>query len=388
MANRFFSKTFIMPLALGAIVMSAVSCRSTECIQPAKVKSPLKIGLYVDSGSAGSGVFQWARLVAFSPQAELITLTGEDVRNGKLNNIDMFLMPGGHPGRQCGAMGADGAEKLKDFLKKGGSYVGSCAGLTCTLNDPPRLRLLPFERLRGTGGANGYLQIEILENGAKLMDVKPGTRIVTYASGPIPKAGKKPDPTSTGEVLALYNNTISYIGKPEGGFFRQPAQVYGTLGKGKIIATSYHPESMESTHDLALGCIYAVTGVKLTPEPPAKTPRPFRVGFFASAPLGHKPVKTMLALEMQPNLDVHYMKLRSLDEGLLNHLDIFVIPAGIVGDYQRYFTAPERVALLKKFMDKGGRIFIDKSCENTAKMLKHSNLQSFNCNKSLIKAIK
>ena len=110
--------------------------------------------------------------------------------------------------------------------------------------------------------------------------------------------------------------------------------------------------------------------------------------FFASAPLGHKPVKTMLALEMQPNLDVHYMKLRSLDEGLLNHLDIFVIPAGIVGDYQRYFTAPERVALLKKFMDKGGRIFIDKSCENTAKMLKHSNLQSFNCNKSLIKAIK
>ena len=387
MKSRFFRIT-VMQIILSALVLCSASCRSSNCIQPTAAKPAVTIGLYVDSGSAGSGVFQWARLVAFSPQAKLVTLTGEDVRNGKLDEIDMFLMPGGHPGRQCTAMTPAGAEKLKNFLKKGGSYVGSCAGLTCTLNDPPRLRLLPFKRLQGTGGANGYLQIDLLENGAKLMDVKPGKRIVTYASGPIPKVGSKPDPTSTGEVLALYKNTISYIGKAEGGFFNQPAQVYGTLGKGKIIATSYHPESLESTHDLALGCIYAVTGVKLTPMPPAKTPRPYRVGFFASAPLGHKPVKTMLALEMQPDMDVHYMKLRSFDEGVLNHLDVFVIPAGIVGDYQRYFTDPDRIGLLKKFMDKGGRIFIDKSCADTAKMLKHSNLQSFDCCKSLVRAIK
>ena len=356
MKKNFSAKWCFQWIFLPALLLLA-SCRAVSATPVETLASPqVRIGLYVDRGSSGGGVFHWANLIEFSPQAQLVTITGQDIRDGKLSSIDVLLMPGGYPTRQYGSMKPEGIEILRTWVKNGGGYVGSCAGLTCALNHQARLRLLPFIRRPNSGGAPGNTQIEVSERGAQLLGVKPGKRIVTYASGPIPRPGKKPDPTSTGEVLAVYKNSISYYGKAQGNMFDQPALVYGTLGKGKVIASSYHPEYRESTMDLSLGAIYAVCGVKLTPQFPEKSRRPIRVGVSASAMMGHEPIRAALALERRKHIDVRYFTLPNIDNGDLNHVDVLILPDGIAENNRNFFSRGERWERLKRFMDRGGVI--------------------------------
>ena len=368
--KKFFYTTFTV-----ASIMMLASCKSfkPDTGNSKAVKPQVRIGLYVDRGSSGGGVFHWANLIEFSPQAQLVTLTGEDIRKGKLNTVDVLLMPGGYPTRQYGTMKPEGIDILRKWVKNGGHYVGSCAGLTCALNHKARLRLLPFVRRPNSGGAPGNTQIEISERGAKLLGVTPGKRIVTYASGPIPRHGSKPAPDSTGEVLAVYKNSISYYGKPSGNMYDQPALVYGTLGKGKVIASSYHPEYRESTQDLSVGAIYAVSGVKLTPQMPKKSRRPIRVGFSASAIMGHEPVKAALALERMKHIDVRYFTLPNVDNGDLNHIDVLILVDGIAENNRNFFSKGARWEKLKTFMDRGGMILA--SGNAAAPLPDHRNLK-------------
>lgn len=367
-------------LMCAMLVLSCASCKSTANLSADAGKSPeksaaprLRIGLYVDRGSSGGGVFHWAELVEISPQAELYTITGQDIRDGKLSSIDLLLMPGGYPTRQYGAMKPEGIAILREWIKQGGTYVGSCAGLTCALNHQARLRLLPFVRHPNTGGATGNTQIEISERGARLLGIKPGKRVVHYASGPIPRPGRKPDPSSTGEVLALYKNSISYFGKPHGGLFDKPALVYGTLGKGKVIASSFHPEYRESTLDIAVGMIYAVSGVKLTPQFPQKSLRPLRVGLSASAIMGHGPVKALVSLINQKHITVQYFNLPHVDDGALRHIDVLILPHGIAEHNRDFFSRGARWEKLKDFMERGGIIL---ASGNAATPLpEHKNLK-------------
>lgn len=365
-------------LFCAAVALSVTACKSFESV-PEKAPNPekpqLRVGLYVDRGSSGGGVFCWASLIEFSPQAELVTITGQDIRDGKLNTVDLLLMPGGYPTRQYGTMKPEGIAKLREWIKQGGCYVGTCAGMSCALNHKARLRLLPFFRRANCGGSTGTLQIEISERGAQLLGVKPGKRIIRYASGPIPQRGRNLEANSTGEVLAVYKNSISYYGKPEGGQFDRPALIYGTLGKGKVIASSYHPESWDSTHDLALGMIYAVSGVKLTPEFPVKDRRPLRVAFCTSSIMGHKPVKNMLALEYQKHIDVQYFILLDIDNGGLRHTDVLILPHGIADNNKRFFSGKSnsRWQILKEFMERGGLILA--SGNAAAPLPEHKNLK-------------
>lgn len=360
MKKVFSSRLSAVVLSFAAL-FGVASCRvfpveKAAAEKTSSVQPKLRVALYVDRGSSGGGVFHWAKLIEFSPQAELVTITGQDIRDGKLKSVDVLLMPGGYPTRQYGSMKPEGIKILREWVKNGGGYVGSCAGLTCALNHKERLRLLPFIRLPNSGGASGNTQIEISERGAAILGVKPGKRVVTYASGPIPRPGRKPDADSTGEVLGVYKNSISYYGKPAGNMFNQPAVVYGTLGKGKVLASSYHPEYRESTTDLSVGAIYAVSGVKLTPVKPVKSRRPIRVGVSAAAIIGHEPIKAAMALERQKHIDVRYFSLSNVDDGDLNHIDALILPDGIAENNRNFFSRGARWEKLKEFMDRGGII--------------------------------
>lgn len=358
-------------LSFAVAMLFLTSCRTVNMDTTAKKK--LRIGLYVDRGSSGGGVLRWANLIEFSPQSELVTITGQDIRDGKLQSVDLLLMPGGYPTRQYGTMKPEGIKILREWIKNGGNYVGSCAGLSTALNHKDRLRLLPFIRRPNSGGASGNTQIEISERGAKILGVTPGKRTVTYASGPIPMPGRKPDPTSTGEVLAVYKNSISYYGKPHGNMYDQPALIYGTLGKGKVIASSYHPEYRDSTMDLSVGAIYAVSGVKLTPQMPRKSRRPIRVGFSTSAIKGHAPIKAAIALEHKKHIDVRYFTLPNVDDGDLEHIDVLILVDGIAENNKKFFSRGARWEKLKTFMDRGGLILA--SGNAAAPLPDHSNLK-------------
>ena len=165
-----------LPIVLAAVFFAAPYAAADVAAPPA-AKQPakrLKVALYLDSGSAGNGVFHWIRLIANSPQLELHGVTGKDVRAGKLEGMDVLVMPGGSSSRQYKSLQEQGARKVREFVRSGGSYVGTCAGLACVLNDPRRLKLLPFNRKPNSGGSTAYITVEFPEAGAKVLDIAPG----------------------------------------------------------------------------------------------------------------------------------------------------------------------------------------------------------------------
>ena len=342
-------------IALG-ILLHTVSCAATgEKKADKAAPQVIKTGFYVGSGSRSNGVLHWARLLAYSPQLKLVLIDAEDVLNGRLKDLDLLVIPGGSSNLQCKVLTPEGMEKVRDFVAAGGSYVGICAGFHCTLNRPERLRLMPYEYLSGAGGNLAMLAVDISEKGGKVMGVKPGRYMVRYSHGPISKPGKQPG-EGWGETLGVYKSTVGPVGRPGGNFFDAPAVIHGKFGKGKVIAASFHPESYQSSHPIALGCIYAVTGVKPMPVWPRKNLRPIRVGFYGPAIIGKYCIRAMLALDRHPDLDVIFIDDSDIQRGMLDHLDVFVLPHGVEASYKGKFKQAFFSGQIRKFLRRGGRL--------------------------------
>ena len=335
----------------------------------------LKIGLFIDFGAKGNGVLHLASLIAHSPQTELVTLMAEDIRAGKLKEVNVFVMPGGNSWRQVGAIGAEHVEKIHSFLKNGGGYVGTCAGMYNVIQGKPgvRMNLLPYDRYLQGGGPTAFIDVEISKEGAAIMGVKPGVYTVRYSGGPLVFQLKSGAKGGEGKTLGVFKTASARNVKNEKIFFNSPAVIYGTYGKGKIIATSFHPEYWDSNHHLMLGCFYAVTGVRMTPVFPQKNPRPWRVGFVSTGLQGHEPIRAMLDLERHPDIDVEYVMAAEVDQGIMRHLDFLVMPHGNPLFYKKSMKTPFAQQQLLKFMERGGVVL---ASGNAAEVVPgHKNLK-------------
>ncbi len=372
-------KQFILILASAVSVLSA-GCCCPQVVHPQKAEKELKAVLYVDAGASGNGVHHWAALLKYSPRIKLYMMTAKDIQAGKLSGMDLVLLPGGYAPSQYNALTERGAMEIRKFVENGGAYVGTCAGLASVLNDKNRLKLLPFHRLKNSGGKYGTLSVEINEKGAKLLNVKPGRVFVRYAGGPIPTPGKKAHKISTGEILAVYKNTVSYVNKPHGNFFNEPAAIYGVFGKGKVIATGFHPEHWDATHPIAMGCIYAVTGVKTFPVMPKKAIHPQRVGYYTGGRNSIDHIEAMFRLNAHPQIDIKLIGGQEIREGDLRHLDMLVLPAANASAYKNLKKDDFIRQEFLNFMARGGKLFAVGNAsaslpENTSAIPVESNLK-------------
>ena len=334
------------------------SCAAMGSAKAAPQKK-VRVGLYVDTGASGNGVFHLASLIAHSPQTELVTLLASDIRNGKLNEIDILVMPGGGSTTQCVTIGEKHHDKIRDFLRNGGGYVGTCAGMFNVLQIPKRLKLLPFNRHGGAGSSTAYVSVNITPEGAKILGIEPGVRKSRYSGGPVAYPVKDAKCEGTGVVLATFKQAVSKQPQQAGKFIGGTAWVYGTFGKGKVVATSFHPEYWDSCHDMMLGCFYAVKGVRMTPEFPQKNRRPWRVGVLSVGITGHGPVKTVLDLESHPDIDVDYVMMAEINQGIMRHLDYLVMPHGNKNVIHKYMGQPFVQQQFKMFLDRGGVILAE-----------------------------
>ena len=348
--------TWMRRAVLAAVFLMAVcgALRATD-----KAETPgrkLRAGLYVDAGSRGSGALYWARLLADSPQVELTLLEGADLRGGKLDELDLLVMPGGASNLQYRSMGEQGAAAVRRFVARGGAYVGTCAGMHSALNKPDRIGLLAFTRVEGASGAEAPLSVKFTPEGAARFGIASGSYVVRYSHGPIVAPAAQPGEGKS-EVVAAYSCSITPLGRDNRSFFGKPAAVYGEYGKGRIAVTSFHPESYASTRCISRGMIYATTGVKVVPVVPRKDFRPLRVGYWSRAILGRRCVAEVLELDRCAELDVRFTDGMDLDAGALRHLDVVVFAGSSEKRYEKDMI-PRRVAAVAEFMGYGGKVVV------------------------------
>ena len=370
-------------LSAAAALLLCAGCATVKNTPAAKpyTGKKLKVGFYVDQGSRGTGVLRLARLLYYSPQIETLELLkGDDLVKGKLKNLDLVVMPGGSSQLQMTSMTPAGVKALQEYVKNGGAYVGICAGFHITLNRPERAQLLPYTYLPDHVGFKGTPLIEITPEAQKMLGINTHKIYVTYSRGPVAKAAQWAKGTC--KTLAVYKSSVAPNNRLGKSFYGTPAMIGGTYGKGKVIATSFHPEYKLDTEHMVGGLVYAVTGVKLTPQLPQPDFRPIHVA-YAGLPAMKKStitaIENIVELEDSSKIQLHI----GIGIDNLAIADVVVIPDTVPATAQSIIknTWPK----LKKMMDNNRKVIA--IGPQWAKAPDHKNLTRIPVGAPLVKSV-
>ncbi|MBO4286800.1 MAG: hypothetical protein J5985_01370 [Kiritimatiellae bacterium] len=340
-----------------SVVVAAVfiGC-ATAPLTPAKDEHPgqppLKVGVYADRGPSGIGALEWFRLIQESPEMELRLLDGKAVREGGLDGLDLFVMPGGASKTEYDTLGTNGVERMKAFVRNGGGYIGTCAGC-CLLMDEPtrRARMVPW-RSSGSEPHTMFLSYKLTPKGAAALGLKEGPHVFRYHGGPFlwPTTNK-----IEGASIELWG-TFNAEGTNEGRLNAAKKMhgsgciLGGTYGKGRIFVTSAHPEYFESTLYLVKAAFKYVAGREVTFPVRARSPRAVSVGFLAKGISGVTTAKTALALAAEKDFDLVLIDLDGIRQRRLDHLDVLVLTNASLAKNAEFKKA------LDGFMSRGGKV--------------------------------
>ena len=315
----------------------------------------IKVALYLDEGCRGGGVIHLAWLFRSSPDVACDFVDAADVQAGKLGGYDVLVMPGGSGYDRYRQLKEEGFEKIRKYIREGGNYYGICAGIALALNDPKRLRLIPYTREKNPlrGGFSGAVKFNA--RAEELMGIPAATRYFRYHDGPLPVPGA-PVPDSEYEVLATFDSHVMQKGKATTPMHGMPAVIFGRYGKGKVLVTVMHPEYYPSTHDVLGAGFRPLVGRSITFTYPKKSARPLRVAFYAGeidrTGNTRKAVEDALVLAARPEVDVTFISGEQIAEGALDHADALVIPGGCQKDMWR-----AALPLIERFKSQGHPVY-------------------------------
>ncbi len=88
-------------------------------------------------------------------------ITAQDISKGALDNYDVLFVPGGWIKEKIDALGESGKEKICQFVKGGGNYLGICGGAGLALKVKGGLGLVEVERKESKNLANFSGKIKI-----------------------------------------------------------------------------------------------------------------------------------------------------------------------------------------------------------------------------------
>lgn len=203
----------------------------------------IRVAIYQDKGVGKNGPPRLMEILAEAPEFEAKIVNGQDIRNGVLDQFDLFLLPGGSGLGEAASMQPEGVEKVKEFVRSGKGYLGICAGAYFPIqqNFMNAKTKSPLWR-RG----KAMLELELSDAGLEMFGEEfKGTQIVRYSNGPIIDINVDPNGPKV-EVLSWFRTETAQNDTPVGIQVNSPAMVRTTYGKGHIITFSPHPESSDT----------------------------------------------------------------------------------------------------------------------------------------------
>lgn len=257
---------------------------------------------------------------------ELHLVSGADIRAGKLEGLDLLVMPGGSSKVQYDQLGAEGVAKMKDFLRAGGGYIGTCAGC-CLLADEPvkRANVIPW-KITGSEGDLFFPRIELTPAGQKSLGLEKGPHQIRYFAGPFMWPTTNRIEGADFELWGVYKSEVCLKGRINEAkrMYGSAAVIGGTYGKGKVFVTALHPEYFDSTLYMIKAAFKYVTGRDVTFPARVRTPRALTVGFYAGR-TEKAPLETALALAREKDFDLMPIDKTGAMRRDLDHVDVLVI---------------------------------------------------------------
>ena len=315
-------------------------------------ETPLKVGVYVGRGPGGVGAVEWLRLVEESPDMELKLVDGVQVRQGALDGLDVLVMPGGASKTEFESLGTNGVARMKAFIRKGGGYIGTCAGC-CLLMDGPKQRanVIPWN---STGSESDLLfpRFKLTDAGRKAMGLTNQTVVMRYHGGPFMWPTTNRIEGAKFELWGTYDAEATFRGalKKQKKMYGAAAIVGGTYGKGRVFVTAAHPEYFDSTLDIVQAAFRYVTGRTVAFPSRVRTPRAVSVGYLTTFAMSLQTARDVLTLAKERDFDLVPVNGDGIFTRALDHVDVLVVP-----DSSKKLSDVS-LRLIRAFAARGGKV--------------------------------
>lgn len=251
--------------ALQTIGLLAEDC--VDRLTPNAEVGITKVAVFDDSGANEANV-----LKVLDGRAELLVrLVGRhDMQPRVLEQFDVVVFPGGSGSKQGKAIGEDGRENLRQFVRDGGGVLGICAGAyLCTSHYDWSLQLMNASvfnqsmEVPGKGrksmwfrGPSTKVDVELTVRGAAVLGLA-GTQSVRYQNGPILSPGENPSLPEF-ETWAFFRSENGIYEAQKNTMVGTPAIVTAEYGQGRVIAISPHFESTVGCESVILRALQYV----------------------------------------------------------------------------------------------------------------------------------
>jgi len=210
--------------------------------------SPIKVAVFNAEKGVGPSAEDMVIALGSSDSINILVerITSDEIRAGKLADIDVLVHPGGSGGGQGRDLDTLGREAVREFIRGGGGYLGVCAGAYLATNEYPwSLNLIDakvVDRKHWARG-KGMVVIEFSSEGRDFFNYDFDEMMIYYGQGPLLARREWDDPDVPDyETLAIYSTEIAEKGAPEGIMVGNSAIVRTEYGDGRVFCFSPHPE--------------------------------------------------------------------------------------------------------------------------------------------------
>ena len=341
------TRRFLCVTGLAAALLATGGCSILHSPSPAT--SPLRLAVYVGDGARGIGVFRWLELTALAEGVEAVPVDADAIRGGALEGMDALVVPGGSSVTMAKTLDEDGRCRIKEFVARGGGYIGTCAGC-CLVMAPNKARpvmlgFVPYTFGEAGGGQDrAELKIHFNDRAEALAGIKKGDMRIKFSRGPVPV----PALTATNdaiEVVATYASDINaQTDKKRPSKAGQAAALAGTYGKGRVFVFAVHPEMDVNDHSVLRGAFRYVTGREVSWTYPQRRRGQLAVGCLCGSKFGVAAARFIQKLVCSAEFDVVPVSSATLAEGARRHLDTVIDPSAFTDDGAEALASLRRLA--------------------------------------------
>jgi len=233
---------------------------------------PIKIAFYNSTGTGDFNEFLIKTMSAgvtkkFGANSFTITnITETEVKKLSQSDYDAIIFPGGSGTAQANAIGEDGIEEVRTFVKNGGGFIGTCGGAFLAMGHI----LLYGPGPDGNGPhiqmnwGEGPVKMDFTKSGLSALDLSYDVNqnfTIQYYSGPIVKDVDFPDDVM---IWAHFQSDVKKVNNNRNlNFEKNPSakilngKMVGTVaisgrkyGSGRVVLNSPHAELIPNYPDI------------------------------------------------------------------------------------------------------------------------------------------
>jgi hypothetical protein len=256
MTSRESRSAAAPPIGLIALCCAAAwlsAGRSLLAGEPPKPNT-IRVAIYSGKGVTPGDAEQVKSCFSVSKSFDVVLITAKEIGDGALDKFDVLIHPGGSGSGQAKALGDDGRRRVREFVERGGGFVGICAGAYLASAEYPwALKLLDARVIDDEHWARGVgkVTLRLPAQGQAALGTDATSAEMHYENGPLLGPAKQKNIPDF-ESLATFDTEIRKNDAPKGIMKGTTAIARGHFGNGRVVCFSTHPEKSRGRETYAV----------------------------------------------------------------------------------------------------------------------------------------